>query len=165
MPIKNTTPNTETHESNKSTTTNNVSSYAKAVGNQNGASVKNLRTIMLVTKNEESTEEADRKRRVKNLIIHGKNEVSAEHDNEFSNNLIKDLQIGAVAIKQVERIGQKSSTNKRPIKLMFNSEEDKEKVLENLRNLKDNLIYKGISITNDLTYNERMFIKGFYVQA
>ena len=114
---------------------------------------------MLVTKNEELAEESDRKRRVKNHIIHGKNEVSAEHDNEFSNNLIKDLQIGAVAIKQVERIEQKSSTNKRPIKLMFNCDEDKEKVLDNLRNQKDNLIYKGISITNDFTFSERMFIK------
>ena len=48
---------------------------------------------------------------------------------------------------------------------MFNSEEDKEKVLGNLRNLKDNLIYKGISITNDLTFSERMLIKEFHDQA
>ena len=48
---------------------------------------------------------------------------------------------------------------------MFNSEEDKEKVLENLRNLKDNLIYKGISITNDFTFSERMLIKEFHDQA
>ena len=138
-----------TDPENKNTTTNHLSSYAEAVGNQNGASVKSLRTIMLATKNEELAEEAERKCRGKNLIMHGKNEVTPEQDTEYINTMIKDLQIGAVNVKQIERIGQKDkdNTKKRPIKMMFNNEEDKEKVLNNLRNLKDKLIYKGISIT------------------
>ena len=147
------------------TTTNHLSSYTEAVGNQNGASVKSLRTIMLVTKNEELAEEAERKRRGKNLIMHGKNEVTPEQDTEYINTMIKDLQIGAVNVKQIDRIGQQDNTKKRPIKMMFNNEEDKEKVLINLRNLKDNLIYKGISITQDFTYSERILIKEFNQQA
>jgi hypothetical protein len=50
--------------------------------------------------------------------------------------LIKELQIGAPNISKIERIGmEKESGNgaalKRPIKLIMNSEEDKEKVFRN----------------------------------
>ena len=48
---------------------------------------------------------------------------------------------------------------------MFNNEEDKKKVLNNLKNLKDFQIYKGISITPDHTYIERMLIKEYYERA
>ena len=79
--------------------------------------------------------------------------------------MIKDLQIGAVTPKQVERIGQPNNEKKQPIKMVLNSEEDKEKVLNNLRNLKDKFPCKGISITEDFTYNERILIKEFNEQA
>ena len=49
--------------------------------------------------------------------------------------------------------------------MVLNSEEDKENVLKNLRNLKDKSPYKGISITEDFTYNELIFIKEFNEQA
>ena len=118
---------------------------------------------MMVNKNEELAEETVKKKRSNNLIIHGKEEVGVNDDNFFLDNLIKDLQIGAIATKQVERIGQKPA--KRPIKIVFNNEEDKEKVLNNLKNLKDIQIYKGISITPDHTYSERMLIKEYYEKA
>ena len=44
---------------------------------------------MLATKKEEMVEEADKKRRVKNLIIHNKNELTPEHDKAYTQNLIK----------------------------------------------------------------------------
>ena len=51
---------------------NNASSYAAAVGQKSAAySDKSFREIMMETKNEELTEEAERKRRAKNIIIHG----------------------------------------------------------------------------------------------
>ena len=114
---------------------------------------------MLATKNEEMVEEADRKRRVKNLIIHNKNELTPEHDKAYTQNLIKELKVGDIDVKQIERLGQKDNAKKRPIKIVFNNEEDKEKVLNNLENLKDIQMYKGISITPDHTYSERMLIK------
>jgi hypothetical protein len=138
-------------------------SYANAVGKNHGTVVKDFRTIMMVNKNEELAEETEKKKRSNNLIIHGKEEVGVNDDKFFLDNLIKDLQIGAIATKQVERIGQKPA--KRPIKIVFNNEEDKEKVLNNLKNLKDIQIYKGISITPDHTYSERMLIKEYYERA
>ena len=149
---------------------NQPRTYAHAVGNQNPGPVRDLRTIMLVNKNEELAEEADRKSRTNNIIIHGKSEIGPDDDQLFAENLVKELQIGAVAIKQIERIGQKAeteweSTKKRPIKLTLKSEEEKDKFLNNLTNLKGKTLYKGISITPDFTYSERLLIKDFQEKA
>ena len=47
----------------------------------------------------------------------------------------------------------------------MNSEDDKEKIINNLRNLKGNTLFKGISITADYTYSERQLIRNFREQA
>ena len=146
---------TKLNEITASTTPSNESqvSYAAILGqNGNGeTTTKDFRAIMLATKNEEMVEEADRKRRVKNLIIHNKNELTPEHDKAYTQHLVKELKVGDIDVKQIERLGQKDNAKKRPIKIVFNNEEDKEKVLNNLKNLKDIQIYKGISITPDHT--------------
>ena len=125
---------------------------------------------MVVNRNEEMEEERDRKSRAKNIIIHGKFEVGKADDKFFSDNLIKELQIGAPKINQIERIGKESeggngSTQKRPIKLTMNSEEDKDKVLNNLKALKDKPLYKAISITADYTYSERQLVRNYRERA
>ena len=146
-------------------------SYASAVGNNRTARVTDLRSIMLANKNEEIEEEKDRQKRVKNIIIHGKVEESgATDDRKFAEDLIKELQIGAPNISQIERIGlekepENGAARKRPMKLIMNSEEDKEKVLRNLRHLKGKTIYKSISITADYTYSERQLIKDYRERA
>ena len=145
---------------------NQPHTYAHTVGNQRPGPVRDLRTIILVNKNEELAEEADRKSRTNNIIIHGKGEIGPDDDQLFAENLVKELQIGAVAIKQIERIGQKNeSTKKRPLKLTLKSEEERDKFLNNLTNLKGNTLYKGISITPDFTYSERILIKEFQEKA
>ena len=58
---------------------------------------------------------------------------------KIAGSLIKDLQIGAVAIQQVERVGQtpdSTNTKKRLMKLMLTSEVGKGKVLDNLKILR-----------------------------
>ena len=149
---------------------NQQRSYANAVGTNNKAKVSDLRSFMLANKNEEIEEEKDRQNRVKNIIIHGKTEEEAEDDKHFAENLIKELQIGAPKINKIERIGQEKiteneSNSKRPIKLVMNSEDDKEKIINNLRNLKGKTLFKGISITADYTYSERQLIRNFREQA
>ena len=79
--------------------------------------------------------------------------------------MITDLQIGAVKFKQMERLGNINVGKMRPIKLVFNNEEDQQKVFNNLRNLKGKTYYKGISVKEDYTYNERLLIKQFAEQA
>ena len=48
---------------------------------------------------------------------------------------------------------------RRPLKLSLNTEEDKNKIMDNLRNLKDNESYYGLSVTHDYTMAERQLIK------
>ena len=141
-------------------------SYATAVGTNRTAKVSDLRSIMLANKNEEIEEEKDRQARAKNIIIHGKSEGEDTDDKHFAESLIKELQIGAPKITKMERIGQENGPNlKRPIKIVMNSEEEKEKILNNLRHLKGKELYKGIGITADYTYSERQLINSFREKA
>ena len=149
---------------------NQQHSYANAVGNATPGIINDRRTQMVVNRNEEMEEERDRKSRAKNIIIHGKFEIGNADDKFFSDNLIKELQIGAPKINQIERIGKETeggngSTLKRPIKLTMNSEEDKDKVLNNLKALKDKPLYKRISITADYTYSERQLVRDYRERA
>jgi len=82
--------------SNKVNTT-----YADLLKNGNNITSNNFRGIMLEAKNEELAEQFERRRREKNLIVHGKKEQSKEDDSEFFNQLVKDLQIGPIKIKQI----------------------------------------------------------------
>ena len=129
-------------------------------------SLETLVQSCLRQKNEELAEETDRKRRAANLIIHGKDEEAPPNDdNKFINDLITNLQIGVINIKQTGRIGISNEGRARPIKLVFNNEDDKQKVYNNLKNPKGNASYKGISIKEDYTFNERLLIKEFADQA
>ena len=150
-------------------------SYASVVGDKKKNQISgNLKTIIMATKNEEITEERERKRRGKNLIVHGFKEytfdsvqTSEEEDEKFGKELVKDLQIGIVAIQKVERIGAESTNNTkiRPLKIVFKSEEEQQKVYNNLKNLRGNEDYKGISIKEDYTLGERQLIKDYVEQA
>ena len=123
-----------------------MQTYRSARG-MNSAITKDLKAIMLETKHEEIAEELDSKSRVNNLIIHGKQKINATDDEAFAKNLFKDLQVETITIQQIERIGQNSDLQRRPIKLVLKSEEDKKRVFDNLKHLKDKNPYKGISVT------------------
>jgi len=71
-------------------------------------------------------------------------------DKVFIDKFINDLTISPVETKGVVRIGQKNEGKKRPIKITLSNASDKDKIMENLRNLKDKG-YNGISITDDYT--------------
>ena len=142
--------------------------YADAARSANTETdMTKLRTKILEEKNALLTEEMDKKNRNRNIIIHGKSEVDAAEDKSFAETLLKDIQIGSIPINQIERIGQKTETKpaRRPIKLTFNREEDRNKVLNSLRNLKGSVAYKGVSITPDYTTSERLLIKEFHNEA
>ena len=142
---------------------------------------KDFRSIMMASKNEEIAEETEKKMRCCNIIIHGKTEsTDKDSDDQFITSLIKDLSIGNTPVKSITRLGKHNSFNKveinepgkqlwvgkrRPIKIVFNTENDKEKVMNNLRNLKGNAMYTGISITDDYTMSERTMIKEYANRA
>ena len=153
---------------------NHVTSYAAAVGNKSPAyNDKNLRDIMMETKNEELIEEAERKRRGKNIIIHGVEEkywgsTGENEDKTFVKRLMTNLQIGSISADSVERLGPEntdSDRKKRPLKVTFKTEDEQQKILRNLRNLKGNHEYIGVSIKEDYTFNERQYIRTFVEKA
>ena len=53
----------------------------------------------------------------------------------------------------------------RPLKITVETEEEQQKVMENLKNLKGKQDYKGISIKEDYTISERQPIREYVEQA
>ena len=144
-------------------------SYATAVGNNHVSG--NLRSIMMTTKNEEITEQNEKKRRAKNIIVFGRREHSERwqkgEDEEFAKQLLKDIQVGSVKIKEISRIGEynREASKDRPMKITVDTEEEQQKIMTNLKNLKGNEEYRGISIKEDYTLNERQLIRVYVEQA
>ena len=145
--------------------------YANAARSKNlETDIRDLCSVMPDEKKQVLVEEEmDKKNRSRNFIIHGKTEDNATEDNNFVNNLFKDLQIRAPPIKKIERIGKKleikEQPQKRPIIVVLNNEEDKNTVLDNLKNLQGKLLYKGVRITSDYTIRQRLLIKDFHEKA
>ena len=64
------------------------------------------------------------------------------------------------------RLGKRDKEpSRRPIKLILNSESDKERVMANLRNLKGREEYKRISVKDDYTIQDRNLIKQWIDKA
>ena len=143
-----------------------VPSFAKVVNASNPVNT-NFRNIVVAAKNEELIEERDKKLRQNNIIIHGRpdNEKNEESDKQFINDMIKHISIGAVNTKSISRVGKNDSGKPRPIKVTFNNNEDKAKLMASLRHLKGKDIYNRISITDDYTLSERKMIRDYVDMA
>jgi len=140
-------------------------SYASTLQGSKTEQVNNFRDIVAAAKNEEKAEERERISRQNNKIIFGREETendqdAPDKDKVFYNQLITDLTIGSANAKSIIRIGNKRDGGKRPIKVTLTSTTNKEKIMNNLRNLKDKG-YNGISVTEDHTMTERNMIKDF----
>ena len=139
--------------------------YSSIVGeSQSESTPTSFRAIMMATKNEELAEEAEKKRRECNLIIHGKEE-NGDDDKLFVQNLNKQISVGCVRINQIMRVGEIKANKIRPLKVVLSSPDEKNKVLYSMKNLKGNELYKGISVTDDYTINEREMIREFVKKA
>ena len=141
----------------------------KAEQQQDAPTVTSFREIARIAKMEELEEENQKRLRKNNIIIHGKKETNVqsggEEDSLFVKEMIKELCIGAVTAKSMERIGNSDTEKVRPLKVIFMNESDKNKVMGNLKNLKDKPEYNGISIKEDFTISERSMIKEFVKRA
>lgn len=127
--------------------------------------VQELRSIMMSTRNEEMAEQREKKERVCNIIIHGKEESDQQNgDRAFVSRMIQLVSVG-IKPKSITRIGRDDTHRKRPIKVVFQTEQDKENILGNLSNLKGFDEFKGISVTEDYTITERNIVKEFTEKA
>ena len=79
-----------------------------------------------------------RRKRSCNIIIHGR-EKNQERSDDLSN-MIEQI-YGSVTPKFISRTGRSEGNNKKPRKFVLHNEQDKEKILNNLWNLKDNTEY------------------------
>ena len=127
-----------------------------------------LKSIIRSSKNDDLVEEKDRKYRSKNIIIHGKAEDetdSVSNDQAFVSKFLKDICVGNLKPKTINRLGAKNPFRLRPIRLIFELESEKDKVLQNLSNLKNQNEYNRISVTADYTQSEREMIKSHANEA
>ena len=150
-------------------------SYAESV--QNTSQEKNqtpngkyidFRVTLEETKNTQLVEEKEKKLRSKILIIHGVEETSCENkddaiksDDIYISNIIAALKVTST-VKSASRIGLPAQDKNRPIKVVMNTENERNRILSSLRNLKDIPEYKTrntISVTEDYTITERRMIK------
>ena len=161
----------EVQEKPTSSNTEQVLDYSKAIqktGYQQTAT-ENFRDIARMAKLEELEEENQKRLRQNNIVIHGKKEnetnTSGSDDEEFVNALLKELCVGAVKAKFMVRIGKIENGKARPLKVTFHNENDKVKVLDNLKQLKGKSEFGGISIKEDFTISERNLVKEYVQKA
>ena len=109
----------------------------------------------MTTRNEELAEQKEKKERSCNIIINGTEENKEQSDDAlFVKNMIH-IFLQYILVFRSSRIGRSEDKKKKPIKIVLPNLQEKEKILNNLRNLKRNTEYKGITITKDYTVSER----------
>ena len=64
-----------------------------------------------------------------------------------------------VSCKSINRLGHYDDAKKRPIKIVMKSIDDKNQIKGNLRKLKNNILFKGFSVTDDYSVMDRQKIK------
>ena len=123
--------------------------------------VDNFRSILTATRNTELAEQRDREKRACNIVLHGRKEKESDKtDVSFVKRFIQEVS-GNISTKSIQRIGITDTNKRKPILITFFSKQDKEKIMNNLPNLKGKTDFKGISITEDYTISERQLIKEF----
>ena len=70
-----------------------------------------------------------------------------------------------VNVKRITRIGKKDGERDRPLMIILQSEDEKVKLMGNLSALKGNDVYSGISVTEDLTPEQRNIFKALVNEA
>ena len=123
-----------------------------------------FRSIMRATQNEEINENKEKEKRRLNIIVHGRESENIENTREFVTSLFNDVGLGAVTPKEVNVIG-KEEHPKRPIIVEFKCEQDKDKIMSNLKKLKGHTSYHRISVTDDYTLAERELINQYRQEA
>lgn len=146
--------------------------HQKATENKTYASVaqqneqqNDFKTIMKLARIEEISDERDRRVRENNVILHGVKEgedESAEErsakDKIYVNKFFETLEETGRTPSFIGRIGKKTEKN-RPIKIAFNSENDKKTIFRKLKMLKNKEEYKGVAVAEDFTESERKVLK------
>jgi len=130
---------------------------------------ENFKAIMKEMRDDEMAEERDKKRRSCNIIIRGAEEMgnkeaTDKNDKELVQSLMETIGV-ETSPKALTRLGEKITDRQRPIKVILNSEEVKKKILSSLPKLKGNAKFEKISVSEDLTVNEREILRTWHERA
>ena len=120
-----------------------------------------LKEVFKSARNEEKAEEDDKQRRLCNIIIHGVKEKSEENELDertWVKNLVETLHV-KVNIKRISSIGKEYENKIRPILVALGNEKEKFNLIGNLSVLKGQQNYVGVSVTEDLTPEQRKSFK------
>ena len=106
------------------------------------------------------------------MIIYGMSEerpdanvTIKEQDQRFINDLLTAIEVNVVP-KQIVRLGNEGNGQKRPVKVVLSSSDDKEQIMSSLRKLKNaEAPLRSISIRDDYTIEERQLIKSMQEEA
>ena len=142
------------------------SSYAQMLKSNRGNHV--VKNIVKDVVSLQSKEEKERKERENNVIMFNLDEdptTENENDNkdkDFVENLCKNiLEIPNIKVQKMFRLGRKSETKIRPLKMVFENNSDKRVFFGNLYKLKNSEPnIKKVSICQDLTLLQREELNG-----
>ena len=136
--------------------------------------VPDLRDIMKEAENEKLLEENEKKTRACNIILHGVSETAdtdqilgKQRDEEYVSTFNSALGL-EMDYKAMYRLGKRNATgedSKRPMKLILRNDADKNRIMASLKNLKGREEYKGISVKDDYTIQDRNLIKQWVEKA
>jgi len=113
---------------------------------------------------EDKEELDDIKRRSTNVIIHGLTEVvdtdkneRQKHDDDELLEILHQINCDDVSVQDIVRLGKFDSSSEvvRPIKVVLSSEQARDKVLAQAKNLHRNTKFKKVFIQQDLTVKQR----------
>ena len=124
-----------------------------------------IRTVINDDRNLQLIQNQQRKLRSNNLIIHGVKEENDHSDEDFVKEFTKDLGTDFQP-KLIQRLGTAENNKIRPLRITMNTEEEKDKIMSRLPNLKNSRDrIKKITVTEDYTVEERQEIKKWVVRA
>ena len=154
-------------KNNSATKSDDTESYAAKVLEV----PKEIRKVIEEAKNDEKVEENEIARRAKNFVIHGAEEFGRnedkvkENDKQYVSDVFKKLGVAAKPVSII-RLGRPNESEKRPLKIVMRTDDEKKKVMSSLGRLKGTAEEFGkISITDDHTAAEREQIKKFSMMA
>ena len=137
-----------------------------------GSTTESHMAAMKTTRNAEILEKQEQEKRANNIIIYGVSEERTdpnltikEHDQRFINDLFTAIEVNVVP-KQTVRLGNEVQGQKRPVKVVLSSPEDKAQIMSSLRKLKNaDAPLRSISVRDDYTIEERQLIKSMQEEA
>ena len=151
--------------------TENCKSFKESLLNNmptNSAAPIDFKRIIRETENEKLVQDKERESRARNIIIHG---IPEQPDTEATTDTgsVKEL-FTAIEVdinpKTISRVGTKKAEGSRPLKVILETVNDKNLVMNNLPKLKNAPVkLKSLSITDDYTLEERQEIRAKVAEA